>query len=344
MLVRSASRATRPATAMLSRAAMHGCRYDSLPARHLFLFARPGSPFTGPLSKRNQQFVASFVPVAGLVQTRSLSSSGKDAAEVPRTAKDVESEPLHKDTLKSVSEQEGRDYMLPHPIWKSEYIDQVEITHKKPTDWVDALALYTVRTVRFNFDWISGYSWRPLNAEIWLTRIMFLETIAGIPGMLASTLRHLRSLRLMKRDNGWIHTLLEEAENERMHLLTAKQLRNPGPLMRAAVFASQGIFFNFFFVAYLMSPRFCHRFVGYLEEEAVRTYTHCLSEVDKGHIDDWQTKAAPKIAKEYWKLPEDATMRDVIAVIRSDEAHHRNVNHTFADMKPDDANPFPPGF
>ena len=29
-------------------------------------------------------------------------------------------------------------------------------------------------------------------------------------------LRHMRSLRSMRRDNGWIHTLLEEAENERM--------------------------------------------------------------------------------------------------------------------------------
>jgi len=40
-----------------------------------------------------------------------------------------------------------------------------------------------------------------------------------------------------------------------------------------------GVFVNLFFLAYLISPKFCHRFVGYLEEEAVKTYTHCL-EVD----------------------------------------------------------------
>ena len=40
-------------------------------------------------------------------------------------------------------------------------------------------------------------------------------------------LRHLRSLRRMNRDHGWIHTLLEEAENERMHLLTFVQLKQP---------------------------------------------------------------------------------------------------------------------
>ncbi len=48
------------------------------------------------------------------------------------------------------------------------------------------------------------------------------------------------SLRRMRRDNGWIHTLLEEAENERMHLLTFIKMKHPGPVFRAAVFVSQG--------------------------------------------------------------------------------------------------------
>jgi hypothetical protein len=33
-------------------------------------------------------------------------------------------------------------------------------------------------------------------------RCIFLETVAGVPGMVGGTLRHLRSLRLMKRDQG----------------------------------------------------------------------------------------------------------------------------------------------
>lgn len=52
--------------------------------------------------------------------------------------------------------------------------------------------------------------------------------------------RHLKSLRRMTRDHGWIHTLLEEAENERMHLLTALELRRPGPLFKMAVLGTQG--------------------------------------------------------------------------------------------------------
>lgn len=39
---------------------------------------------------------------------------------------------------------------------------------------------------------------------------------------------------------------------------------------------SSGMFVNLFWVSYFLSPRFCHKFVGYLEEEAVRTYTYCI--------------------------------------------------------------------
>ena len=39
-------------------------------------------------------------------------------------------------------------------------------------------------------------------------RICFLETVAGVPGMVAAMTRHLHSLRRLKRDFGWIHTLL----------------------------------------------------------------------------------------------------------------------------------------
>ena len=60
------------------------------------------------------------------------------------------------------------------------------------------------------------------------------------PGMIAAMTRHLKSLRHMQRDHGWIHTLLEEAENERMHLLTALVLRKPGPIFKFAVVGAQG--------------------------------------------------------------------------------------------------------
>jgi ubiquinol oxidase len=79
-----------------------------------------------------------------------------------------------------------------------------------------------------------------------LTRCLFLETVAGVPGFAAAMIRHLHSLRRMQRDHGWIHTLLEEAENERMHLMTFLQLRKPGPIFRAAVIVAQWTFTAFF--------------------------------------------------------------------------------------------------
>jgi threonyl-tRNA synthetase len=48
----------------------------------------------------------------------------------------------------------------------------------------------------------------------------------------------------MRRDHGWIHTLLSEAENERMHLLTFLELRKPGWIFRAFVLLGQGVFFK----------------------------------------------------------------------------------------------------
>ncbi|KAK3755295.1 hypothetical protein QZH41_014599 [Actinostola sp. cb2023] len=178
-----------------------------------------------------------------------------------------------------------------------------------------------------------------------ICRIIMLETVAGVPGMIGGMARHLKSLRKLDRDHGWIHTLLEEAENERMHLMTALELKEPEPgkIFRAVIIGAQGVFVNMFFVAYLFSPRYCHRFVGYLEEEAVKTYTYCLECIDNGKLPAWENKKAPDLAITYWKLKEDATMRDTILAIRADEAHHRVVNHTLSSLHLDEQNPFFPG-
>ena len=41
---------------------------------------------------------------------------------------------------------------------------------------------------------------------------------------------------------------------------------------------------------------------------------------------------APKIAREYWRLADDARLREVVLAVRADEAGHRDVNHGFADQ------------
>lgn len=173
---------------------------------------------------------------------------------------------------------------------------------------------------------------------------IFLESVAGVPGMAAGMLRHLHSMRRMKRDNGWMETLLEESYNERMHLLTFLKMAQPGWFMRVMVLGAQGVFFNAFFLAYLVSPRTCHRFVGYLEEEAVLTYTREIADIDAGRLPLWADARmqAPDIAVGYWNMPEGRrSMRDLLLYIRADEAKHREVNHTLGNLdQKNDPNPF----
>ena len=245
-----------------------------------------------------------------------------------------------------------------HPVFGGKEMEAVEIAHRPTSTFSDKVALFTIQSLRFGMDKMTGYRHRKesdgTNARLaekakmtekkWLIRIIFLESIAAVPGMVGGMLRHLHSLRRMKRDNGWVSTysllhsshlltriakiesLLEEAFNERMHLLTFLKLYSPGIFMRTMILGAQGVFFNAFFVCYLMSPATCHRFVGYLEEEAVITYTRALADMDAGKLPLWKSLDAPQIAITYWNMPEGhRKMRDLLLYVRADEAKHREV-------------------
>ncbi|PRP89829.1 alternative oxidase [Planoprotostelium fungivorum] len=155
---------------------------------------------------------------------------------------------------------------------------------------------------------------------------LILETIAAIPGMAAGMLRHFRSIRKMEIDAA-CETFLEEAENERAHLLVWLQLVQPTIFERFIVFLSQAVFAPFYTLFYLISPKVAHRFVGYLEEEATYEYTAFLHAIDDGTIPNVD---APKLAKMYWNLSPEAKLRDVVLCIRGDEIMHRDVNHDFS--------------
>ncbi|CCW66729.1 unnamed protein product [Phytomonas sp. Hart1] len=236
-----------------------------------------------------------------------------------------------------------REYGHGTPVWSVDDVQKVQINHRKPKGLSDHIAYCAVRIMRWSFDTFSMYRIGRVTERKVVNRCLFLETVAGVPGMVGGMLRHLKSLRRMERDQGWIQTLLDEAENERMHLMTFIEMRQPGLFFRMCVLAAQGIMFNLLLVLYMLCPRFVHRFVGYLEEEAVITYTSILEHLDKGELGGISSHV-PQIAKEYWSLPNDASFRDLIAVIRADEAEHRIVNHTFADMHlhrlENSANPF----
>jgi hypothetical protein len=226
-------------------------------------------------------------------------------------------------------------YRLAHPIWCIKDAEVVEQSHIKPKSVRDWFAFSIMKGLRVSFDALSGYKPGKMNETLYLRRMIFLETVAGVPGMIGAMVRHLKSLRSMSPDGGWIHHLLEEAENERMHLFTFIKLRNPGITFRLAVLLSQGVFIVGFSALYMLSSRTAHRFVGYLEEEAVKTYTNCIRELDDGKLPIWMSLKAPEEAIKYWGLTEDASFRDVLVAIRADEAMHREVNHHLADLHPE---------
>ena len=193
--------------------------------------------------------------------------------------------------------------------------------HHKPENLSDKVALAFTKLLRFIADTFFKKKYGH--------RAVVLETVAAVPGMVGGMLIHLKSLRRIKEDKGWIKTLLDEAENERMHLMTFINIAQPTLFERFLIMFAQFVFIVFYLVVYIISPRTAHRIVGYFEEEAVVSYTQYLEEVESGKIENVK---APKIAIDYWNLPLNSTLKDVIRVVRDDEAGHRDLNHSYANI------------
>lgn len=164
--------------------------------------------------------------------------------------------------------------------------------------------------------------------ERYCHRAVVLETVAAVPGMVGGLLQHLKSLRFIRDDRGWIHTLLAEAENERMHLLIYSEMAKPTTIERILIMVVQFFFYHLYFLLYLISPKTAHRVVGYFEEEAIHSYKHYLRLVEEGIHENIP---APLSAITYWELPEGARLSDVIKATIKDEMYHRDTNHRFAD-------------
>lgn len=192
--------------------------------------------------------------------------------------------------------------------------------HHEPKGISDRIAFGFTKLLRFCADTFF--------AKRYGHRAVVLETVAAVPGMVGATINHLKCLRRMCDDKGWIKTLMDEAENERMHLMTFIEISQPTLFERLIIVGVQWVFYVAFFALYLISPKTAHRVVGYFEEEAVISYTSYLEEIDEGRS---ANVPAPEIARRYWGLPDDATLRDVVLVVRAHEAHHRDVNHGFAN-------------
>ena len=193
--------------------------------------------------------------------------------------------------------------------------------HHIPQDLSDKIAFAFTKFLRFLADTFFKKKYGH--------RAVVLETVAAVPGMVAGMLLHLKSLRKMQDDKGWIKILLDEAANERMHLMTFIKIAQPTLIERFIIMIAQSIFILMYLFIYLISQKTAHRIVGYFEEEAVISYTEYLNEIEAGKIENIK---APEIAINYWNLPLNSRLKEVVKVIRDDEAGHRDVNHSFADI------------
>ena len=185
----------------------------------------------------------------------------------------------------------------------------------------DAIALSMTKFFRFIADTFF--------AKRYGHRAVVLETVAGVPGMVAGVWMHFKSLRKMKVGYGeQIREMLAEAENERMHLMFFIEIAKPNYFERFIVLFSQMIFGLFYLFMYVFFTRTAHRMIGYFEDEAVKSYTEYLEMVESGKVENIP---APKLAISYYGIGSDSKLSDLIRCVRADEEHHSETNHNYAD-------------
>ena len=185
----------------------------------------------------------------------------------------------------------------------------------------DAFAMSMTRFFRFTADTFF--------AKRYGHRAVVLETVAGVPGMVAGVWMHFKSLRAMKAGYGeQIREMLAEAENERMHLMFFIEIAKPNIFERLLVTSAQIIFGLFYLFMYIFFTRTAHRMIGYFEDEAVKSYTEYLELVESGKVPNID---APDLAIQYYKLGTNAKLSDLIRCVRADEEHHSETNHNYAD-------------
>ena len=94
-----------------------------------------------------------------------------------------------------------------------------ELKHKAAAKFSEHVAYKITQCLKFMLNIFYG--------KKYAKRAVILETIAAVPGMVAGMFNHLKALRRMKDDEGWIRELLDEAENERMHLMIFLDIAKP---------------------------------------------------------------------------------------------------------------------
>ena len=128
-------------------------------------------------------------------------------------------------------------------------MSKFKITHQTPSKASEYVAYKITQFLKFMLNLFYG--------KKYAKRAVILETIAAVPGMVAGMLNHLKALRRMRDDEGWVRELLDEAENERMHLMIFLDIAKPTWIERSLVLLGQGAFLVVYtiFIYYIFKNR-----------------------------------------------------------------------------------------
>lgn len=239
---------------------------------------------------------------------------------------------VNKDAQKKRVWVETKNYRISNPMWGDKDPEKITIEHHQPKGVRDWVAYGLLNSIIRMFDVLSGFQPNNMTEKKWGRHFLFMESISGVPRVIASFVRHLKAIFYKQHDSGAYHHLIQEEENERMHLFLWLTITNAGIFVKTSIALYQ-VFFAFFFgTMYTLSPRVGHRFLGYLEENIIRSYTLLIRDLEEGKLPNWKTMREPKILFEYYELPEDKVFRDLILEVRADEVLHREVNHLMAEV------------
>lgn len=261
-------------------------------------------------------------------------------------------------------------------------LEKAPLTHAIPLRLSDRLSIRFVKFMRWFGDKLYG--------EQFLHRAVMLKHLACVPSLSIATVDFLRVLfrgndfARAKRGilpvvgvsgNGDLggelrmaRALWSVVENHCMHCDVLAAVSPPSWLNRSLILFFFVVEYLSFVVITLFSPRFSHRFAGYLSEEASVAFTHMINDIDVGKVSDIP---APHIAVRYWGIEGSsavlstptsetnnergregeekkadvdgvptaagggggavATLRDVVLLIRADEMDHRDFHHRVAE-------------
>ncbi|CAL5228153.1 g11233 [Coccomyxa viridis] len=206
-------------------------------------------------------------------------------------------------------------------------------TPKGLAEWTGFLAaqLYNAGTavVAHVPAWLPGVSMQ--RETVWLRRLVLLESIAPVLGSTAAMAAYAKALWSLQQDARYLQAFQQESDNARAHLVALLSV-SPSAAQKLLVLLNQVLLAPPYALAFALAPRVCHAFVSTLSGLTGEALSDALVDLDAGKAPAWDVQSLPAPVLAYWGLPEGASMRSVLLVMRAD-VNARMIINQGADFK-----------